>query len=285
MIGRIWVLASLIGATVFAQSEVTTASRAAYNVGGNLGFAYTRTQQQSPEQPLNEAGRQWVLRDLEAAYRWSGTLASCVQFDVSRFQSAYSLLTSSNPPAGQMWRVVDQLQRDYASAIARASCAFNVASPQQLDGLYQAGFAVGIATGRSSHFYIDQRLPADASAYIRNDVMQMRPPLQAVAACLGPLDAIDASIGSVLSRLTDMPARLVYEEITKIYIAVETRTINPACSPASAPRPVPNPMPGNDLGACMQSKCGNVCQGAMIMLGEVSGSPEWKVTPGLSLKV
>lgn len=251
-----------------------TASRGAYNVGGNLGFAFTRAQQQNPEQPLNEAGRQWIIRDLDTAFRWASLLTPCVAFDATRFQQASMMLTNSNPPANQTWRAINQLQVDFAAAIARASCSLNVSSVAELSGLYQAGFAAGVATGRASHFYIDQRLPGDVAGYIRNDLMQIRPRLQAVSNCLGPLDAIDAATGSVLARLTEASGRAVYEEITRLYIAIDERTTAPSCASNTAPRPTPNPMPGNDLGSCMQQRCGQACQGAAILLGEVSGSPQ-----------
>lgn len=274
MIVFISVMTVFAAASSTGQSGAPSPSRAAYNVGGNLGFALMRSQSQNPEQPVNEAGRQWLLRDFEAAYKWSSMLSSCVAFDVSRFQAAYSLVSSSNPPAAQLSRLIDQLQRDYATAIARSRCSFNVGTVPQLNAIYQAGLATGVATGRSSHYYIDQRLPADAVTYIGNDVQQIRPRLEAASECLAPLDGVNSAIAGVLSRLTQIPARSVYEEITRVYIDVENLAQTPRCAPTGGDtRPGPGG-PGLDVGSCMRASCGDVCQGAVVLLGQVSGSPE-----------
>ena len=265
----------LFSASMAGQSAPPTPSRAAYNVAGNLGFALMRSQNQNPDQPVNEFGRQWLLRDFEAAYKWSSLLTSCVTFDIARFQSASAVVSAGTTPASQLYRLIDQLQRDYSSAIANARCSFNVSTVPQLNAIYQAGLATGIATGRSSHYYIDQRLPADAAAYIGNDIQQIRPRLQAAAECLSPLDSVNAALGAVLSRMTQLPAKSVYEEITRIYVDVETLAQTPRCSATATrdTRPTPGG-PGLDVGSCMKASCADACQRAVVLLGQVSGSPE-----------
>jgi hypothetical protein len=237
-----------------------------FNTAGNLGFATIRAAFSPPDQPMPQAVVDWILRDFNAMRQWGNAAASCVVFDLTRFDRAASLVQSTRPRARDVWEIVDQMHRDYRTAIQRATCTFGLQA-QQLDAFYNGALFMGFATARASYFYYDAPIPPAVVEQIGGDFPMVLSGLRGLGPCLSTLAPIEAQIDAARRRLGTIAGKESYNEMVAIYIAIETALKASACGATAPTTPVPS-------GSCMRTTCAAPCQGAMSMLGQVSGSPE-----------
>jgi hypothetical protein len=242
-----------------------------FHTVGNMGFATIRSGYSPPDQPVPQAAADWLLVDLSNMSRWSASLSpACVGFDTTRFETTASLIRSTRPPARQLYQIIDQLHRDYRTALQASTCAFESLNRQYLDAFYITALFTGFATGRASYFYYDTPTPPEIATQIAGDFSTVRAAFAALQGCLGPLTAVESQMNAVASRVGVVSGKQTYTEVAALYQTIEAFVTNARC-PASTLSP-PDAT-GPQGGSCMQTKCAQACQGAQMLLGVVSGPP------------
>jgi hypothetical protein len=251
------------------------ASVALFNTAGNLGFATIRAAYSPPDEPLPQAVADWTIVDYTNAQRWGGGVASCISFDLSRFENAASLVRSTRPSARQMFQLVDQMHRDYRTAVQRSTCSFGLASMQDLDVFYNGALFMGFATARASFFsYSTTTTPPQVAQQIVTDLGVVRSALPVFQKCIGPTTAVENQMQSTLRRLGTVPGKDSYLEVAGIYTAIEAALKNSTCG-APIPSQSSTPPPSNMCQAGgIPPPCAEACRGSTVLLGVVSGGPD-----------
>lgn len=276
LVRLVLIAAFALAATRTSLTPVESQERSAqplvalFNTAGNLGFATIRAAFAHPDQPLSQAAADWMVKDYANAKQWGGALASCVAFDLTRLDTAAALVRNARASARDLWQVADQLHRDYRTAAGRASCTLGLPGLQQVDAFYLGALFMGFATARASYFYsAETPVPQAVVEQIGGDFATVRSGIKSAESCLGSTAPFDAQMDAAQRRLGVVPGKDSYNEVVAVYIAIETALKSSRCGGTSSVAPPPTPG-----GSCMQTACAAACQGAVILLGQVSGSPD-----------
>ena len=244
---------------------------ALFNTAGNLGYASIRAAYSPPDAPLPPAPQQWTVIDYSNIRQWSNLNASCIGFDLTRFDAAGAYASANRLTARQMLQLASDLQSEYRAALQRTACAFGYSSPQERDAFWVTAFTIGTATARASfHYYPNAPTPALVANHIAADLTVVRNALPLIQRCAGPTTTVERQIQGALGRLGAVSGQDSYADIAGIYAALENGLkLSPcAAGPAATPTAV----------QCDRSQvppaCAEVCRDSVVLLGTASASAE-----------
>lgn len=262
----------LSGRSGIASGQTPAPSMVAlFNTAGNLGYATVRAAYSPPDAPMPNALQQWTVTDYSNIRQWSALNASCIAFDLTRFDAAAAQASDNRLTAQQMFQLASDLQNDYRAALQRTRCSFGYVSPQERDAFWVIAFSIGMATARASfHYYPNASTPPPVGAQIAADLAVVRGGLPLIQQCAGPTAAIEGQIQSALSRLGAVSGQDSYADMAGIYAALESGLKVTSCTVTPVATPTAGPCDRNHL----PPACAEACRDSVVLLGTASASAE-----------